>query len=52
MQDIPKRKFPIIFWIEVTAMLTYEEWLEETGREANEDSYWEYLWYVENAEES
>ena len=33
-------------------MLTYEEWLEETGRENNEDSYWEYLWYVENAEES
>lgn len=33
-------------------MLTYEEWLEETERENNEDSYWEYLWYVENAEES
>lgn len=30
-------------------MLTYEEWLEVTGREDNEDSYWEYLGYVENA---
>ena len=33
-------------------MLTYEEWLEVTGRENNEDSYWEYLGYAENAEES
>ena len=28
-------------------MFTYEEWLEYTERENNEDSYWEYLWYVE-----
>ena len=28
-------------------MLTYEEWLEETGRTPDEDSYWEYLGYVE-----
>ena len=33
-------------------MLTYEEWIEETERENNEDSYWKYLGYVENAEES
>ena len=33
-------------------MFTYEEWLEVTGRENNEDSYYEYLGYVENAKES
>lgn len=33
-------------------MFTYEEWLEETGRENDEDSYFEYLGYVENAGES
>lgn len=33
-------------------MFTYEERLEVTGRENNEDSYWEYFGYVENAEES
>ena len=32
-------------------MFTYEEWLEVTGRENNEDSYWEYLGYVENVKE-
>ena len=28
-------------------MLTYEEWLEETGRDQNEDVYYEYLGYCE-----
>ena len=29
-------------------MLTYEDWIDETGRTPNEDSYWEYLGYVES----
>lgn len=33
-------------------MFTYEEWLEEVGREENEDSYWEYLDYVELMKEN
>lgn len=32
-------------------MLTYEEWLYETDRENNEDSYWEYLGYLEYMED-
>ncbi len=30
-------------------MFTYEEWLESTGRENNEDAYYEYLLYVEQS---
>lgn len=30
-------------------MFTYEEWLESTGRENNEDSHYEYLLYVEQS---
>ena len=33
-------------------MLTYEERLEGTGMDNNENSYREYLSYVENAEDS
>lgn len=29
------------------ATLTYEEWLEETGRSNDEDTYYEYLAYVD-----
>ena len=32
-------------------MLTYEEWLETTGRTPDEDSYWEYLGYVASCTE-
>lgn len=27
--------------------MTYEEWLEETGRSNDEDTYYEYLAYVD-----
>lgn len=29
-------------------MLSYEDWLFETGRDNTEDSYYEYQGYVEN----
>lgn len=32
-------------------MMSYEEWLEELCRENNEDSYYEYLAYVEPMKE-
>ena len=32
-------------------MLTYEEWLNETGRENSEEAYWEYLDYVKHMKE-
>ena len=32
-------------------MFTYEEWLEETGKTNDEDTYFEYLAYVETMSE-